>query len=302
MAKVTETCNFQQITISDVSKLDKITTSEVFVYGISWSVNIFKHESWLCAKLICDYDDGSSNWPISGAVSCKLLPFSDDLDALEKISTASVFDRTRFYGVDLYLIKWDDLFDEENKYVQNDTIKLELKIEAQNPNDPKKCDVRILRDCKNSVQFQLIVKNVSNLMAVEAHPFKLHGLTWHITVGKDKQLNSLFAALDFDASKTKKSCDVTWSMKLLSSKEEMNPIEKSRTDSLPSIHYYLIIENIVSWNELFKPENGYVHNNSITFEFELKSNKRRQSNANAAITVKRARRGPSPSPSSSSSE
>lgn len=90
----------------------------------------------------------------------------------------------------------------------------------------------------------MIVKNVLNSMAVNANPFKLnHGqLSWYIYVGKDNSSNRLFAYLHFDES-TKK--------KLMSS----NPTEKTVSHLLSYIDYSLT-NSILSWNELFKPENG----------------------------------------------
>lgn len=296
MATIIETCDIKRITISEISKLDAIYSFTVFVYGISWSVNIFVGGSWLCVDLDCNNDDDSSNWAIPGVISCKLLSFSDDSVALEKSALPFVYDRNTRHGNTMDLIKLDDLFNQSKNFVKDDAIKLEIKIEVENPNQPKKCDATIWRGCKNAGEFQLILKNVSCLMAVRAHPFKLFGLSWRITVGKNSQSNRLFACIDFDESTTKDSCDVTWSIKLITTKEGVRPIEKTETDREVASSEYLLMD-IASWDEVVNPENGFIINDSITVEFGLKKSTQRRSTAQ---TAKRAKRNPTTTTSSAS--
>lgn len=300
MAQTTETSVIKQIKIPQISKLESIYTDEVELYRIPWNVHVFKSDSSLCAELICRNEDNSSDWSIAAGISCKLLPFCDDLGAIEG-SQSNVFDRKRLCGVDLPLIEWNDLFNEEKNYVDNDTIKLELKIDAQNPNYPNKSVAKLWRDCDDDTKFLLNVKNVSSLLAVRAHPFKLNGLTWYVTVGKNKSSNHLFAHLNFDESTMKNSCDISWSLQLLSWKDGVDSIEKTEIDSLLSSDYYSVMENIVSWNDLFKPENGFLNNDAITMELEIKSIKPLQNGTNGIPTAKRIKEESISPPSSPSS-
>lgn len=278
MTTVNEMYHSIQIEILQVSKLKSIFTSEFFIYGIPWKVQVYKNEKegddrTLAVRLICINTDKTSKWSISGALSCKLLSLSDDLDALENYFGPYVFDRTTVCGFGLdELIQWNDLLNEDSKYVKDDTMKLEFKIVAENPNDPNKSGVQFecigeCCDCNCLATFQLTITNISNLMAVRAPRYGLRGLYWSIAIGKDRESN-LFAHLDFDEPTNKILCKVIMSIKLLSSRENVNSIEKTRTKQLLSSEY-LVIDNILSWNELFKPENVFVNENSITLEVSI---------------------------------
>lgn len=279
-----------QVTISRVSQLESIFTSDVFIHGIPWKVKIFKCEQEgendddeeeeqpsLAVRLICANPDKSLQWSISGAVSCKLLSFNHDLDAFESSFRTDIFDRTRLRGSGYHeFIQWHDLFNENYEYVKNDSIKLEIKIKTENPNDLNRSVVQFESvgencECGCIATFALTVTNVSKLMAVRSPRFNLRGLSWNIAVGKDGSSN-LFALLDFDEPKKDISCKVTWSIKLVSLENALNPIEKTQTELLESSEY-MILSNIVSWTEMHKPENGFVNNDSITLQIEIKTSK-----------------------------
>lgn len=284
MAAIIETSHshVMQITIAQVSKLDSVFTSEVVIHGIPWKVQVLKDEvddenqPSLAVRLICANRDKSLKWSISGAITCKLLPFSDDLDALECRVKPDVFDHVRLYGIGFYeCIKWDDLFDENNKYVKDDTIKMEIKIDAENLNDPNRSGVKFQNISKSRLDgclaiYRLTITNVSNLMAIRSPRFGLRGLFWNITVGKNSSTNNLFAHLDFEESMKEISCDVTWIVKLMSSKKNVEPIGEPQTEELLSSDY-LIMDCVAPWNLIFKPENGFVNNDSIVLEIEIKT-------------------------------
>lgn len=308
MAAIIEASNIQRITISKISKLNQICTPEVFIYGIPWHVKVFKEKSTLNFYLKCNNSDNSANWSIPGVVSCKLLSFNGDTVALERYAPPYIFNSNRRTGFTTELIAWDELFKQDKGYAKHDEIKLEIKIEVENPKRRKKCEVRILRDCKFIGEYRLILKNVSHLMAVKAHPIKLYGLSWYISVGKDNQSNGLFATLDFDKSRERDSSDVTWSIKLLCMKVGMRSIERTKTALLLSSEY-LAMENIAQWDEIINPKNGFIINDSITLELELKmkaENPRGTVWQNTGPIAKRIRSNPrtisSPSRASASSE
>lgn len=257
---VSETSHGMQLTIREVSKLDAAYTSEVFVHGIPWKVKIFKDtdegsvddssddedendKSWFAVRLICTNNDDSLKWSVAGAASFKLIPFTNDAKVLESNCVPSVFGRTSLNGVGFcQLIQWNDLFADKNGYIKDDTIKLEINIEAENPNDPNRSSLHLKRvekdcSCGSSATFQLIVKNVSKLMALQVPQFDLRGLPWKIVIGKEA--DSLFTQLYHDEPTTEISCPATWTVKLLSSKANVDSIEEFETESELSSNSYL---------------------------------------------------------------
>lgn len=305
MATAIETSHshLMQITITQISKLVSIFTSEVLIFGIPWKVKILKNEAdaenpaCLAVRLICVHKDKSLKWTVPGTVSCKLLPFGEDLDALEGHLRPDVFDRTRLNGIGfLECIPWQDLFDETKCYVKDEAIKLEIKIQAENPNSPMRSGVKfdnLGKSCRDEcvIKYRLTIVNIANLMAVRTPRFYLRGLSWNITVGKDNASNSLFALLDFDESTKEISCKLAWSIKLTSLNEDIDPIEKTQTELLHSSDY-LIMDDIVSWKEIVKPENGYINNNSIVFDVEFRADKPRGDVPISMPNAKRAKTDP----------
>lgn len=62
------------------------------------------------------------------------------------------------------------------------------------------------------------------------------------------------------------------SVTLLSSNDDVDPMKYS-VESQVQWPGVLVLENVLSWDEVSKPENGYVNNNSITLEVKIKADK-----------------------------
>lgn len=279
MTTASESSHTMQIEITQVSELELVDSSNVYVYGIPWYISISKGvkgengEPSLHVYLVRNTDDFLEQ-TVSGAISCKLLPLNGEANVLEKYLGPFAL-RTPDSNLGDAIIGWNDLFDGNNKYVKDDAIKLEIKIETENPNDPKKSDVKFDSfekscDCGCLAIFRVVITNVSNLWAVRTPRFNLRGKPWSITIGKERSSN-LFANLCLDAANDDISCEVKWSIKLLSSKDNVDAIEQTKRGT---IHLaYLEIDNIVSGDELFKPENGFVNDDSITLDVKIKTGK-----------------------------
>lgn len=61
---------------------------------------------------------------------------------------------------------------------------------------------------------------------------------------------------------------ITTTIKLISSKEGVQPIEKSYSKQYQYLENFTASQNI-SWDEMIKRENGYVNDNSIRLEVEI---------------------------------
>lgn len=84
--------------IPSISKLNEVWSSEFMVHDIPWSVSIGKRneegKQYLAAFLYCTKKDIPPNWKHVAWASFKLLPFSDNQNAIEKHSEPCVFDST----------------------------------------------------------------------------------------------------------------------------------------------------------------------------------------------------------------
>lgn len=279
-SSVTVASNTSMITISQVSRINTVRLPEVLLHGIPWVVKICKkegqHQSSLAAYLYCEKD--GTSWSHAAVSSFELLSLGDDKHSIKCHSVPYVFVPSEIgigYGKE-DIIKWDELFTENNKYVMDDSIKLKIKIKVEDPSQPNKSSLKFERvssqcDCEYVANFRLTVENVVNLMAVRSPQFKLRGMSFGLTVFKD-HTSHIGVLLECEAPSENVSCKVTMMAKLVSSKGDGNPTEKIGTERLKDLDE-LVLQDIVSLNEVLKPGNGFVNNNAIVFEIEIKTDK-----------------------------
>lgn len=277
-AEVTEHC--LSLRIPGINQLKSIWSPEMSIHGIRWNVILRKEtddndKASLGVHLHCA-KDVSSNWSLAGSASFKLLPFSKDINPLEYHISPTVFDSSHNTVGESEFISWNDLFDGAKHYVKNDAIQLQINVTAEDPNDPNRS--RLNFDCIGKcceigslAIFRQSVTNIENLMAVRSPKFTLRGLPWVLQISRDR-LSYVGVSLDLGENIENISYKMTMSIKLMSSKNGVRPIEKCDTAE-HKCTMELNVVKVMSWDELLKPENGFVNNDCITFEIELNAGK-----------------------------
>lgn len=265
-----------QFTIADISQLTKTWSPPITLYGIPWQFRIEKCEhsakQSLGIYLHCVKQDSTApDWTAVASASIKLVrhplvPLSDQGEVIYFIPPF-IFDRfTGGYGTNA-LIEWDKLLNRFNYFVHNDTIALEINIRVEDPNDKSRSALnfrRINKSCESCCQaiYEMTVKNVTNLMAIRSPRFEMRAKSYNIVIFKNDswlgfrlQPNQVCGIIT--------SYNVKMSIELKSFKFKAVPIE--RCGSVEEI-------NIISWIDLFDPNNGYVANNSIVLKVGINVN------------------------------
>lgn len=270
-----------QFSVSHISKLDSVRLPEIVVCGIPWMVEVRKlpknDQHMMGIYLYCGHKDRTSKWTYVATASFKLISFVGERRSIEYHSFPHVFDRSGSgFGANSF-IKWTDLFKERNHFVRDDTIELEIKIKAEDPNHVNRSILQFecinqSCDCNSQVTYRLTVLNATNLMAVGTPSSKSRGLLWNIIVFKEYS-STLGILLQSKTSSKNVSCQMTMSVRLISSNQV--PIERAATENMqwPNVLY---IRDIVAWDELIKPSNGFINQNntnSISLEVEIRSEK-----------------------------
>lgn len=277
-----------EMKIPRISTLNEISSPEMLIHGVPWKVKVCKEQAAerqsLGVYLFCENNDPSPNWSISGSASFKLLSYSDKVEPVEYRSSTFIFDGTGIgYGKPDF-IWWNDLFDKAKTYVKNDTIKLEVNVKAEDPNNPNRSRLNfhcINRCCANGslATFFVAVKNVTNLMAVRSPTFTMRGQLWNIQISKEED-SHLGVLLQLNEDSENVSCKVAMAIKLLSKKKDQH-LEIFDTKQYQSLKN-LDVVTVVSWNELMERESGFVNNDVIMLVIELTSSKPKGGNANGA--------------------
>ncbi|XP_055297484.1 uncharacterized protein LOC129566021 [Sitodiplosis mosellana] len=181
-------------------------------------------------------------------------------------------------------IKWSELINIEKNYVKNDMAVFNMKIQSANPNDENasklQCDPKEYCSGCNKIYFRLTINNVDNLMAVRKSRFILQKFGWDLTVFKSFT-NCLCLRLCPKNRITQTTHTVKIDFKMTSSIAGVQNIEKTQNGTLLRPHQCLSMDSIISWDELLKAENGFVVNDSVSFEVEINMNKVEDGTPNA---------------------
>lgn len=165
-------------------------------------------------------------------------------------------------------IEWNELFKIENSYVKNDSIRFDIEIEAEPPNQINRSKFKF--EQLTETLFRLIVSNADNLIAVQSPKFILFDLPWNVVVYKDHSSYLGVRTMRMQ-SRNETSCKIKMGIKLFSNAADVKPIEQTQTKDICAFDC-IETQQFLSWDELFHPENGFVENKSITLHVEILCN------------------------------
>ncbi|XP_055296499.1 uncharacterized protein LOC129565538 [Sitodiplosis mosellana] len=261
------------LNISNISKLNEIWSPEYLVQGIPWKVKVCKRvneqKESLGVYLYCAEKEKPENWSHVAFGTFKLLPFNNKINPVEYNLDPHVFDNSgRGIGT-MSLIDWQNLLDVGKYYVKNDNINLDIKIGAADPDEDAKSKFtfeHIESGCGEGcvTSFRLSVTNIEHLIAVRSPTFNMRKLRWDFSVYKSRS-SMLSVCLKSKDINEKISFKSKASVKLISSEGDEKTVEVNRVRSYKNSSELFQFE-VGSWDELFKPENGFVKNNSIIME------------------------------------
>lgn len=276
MAQTVSEVSFK-FNVPNISALNELWSPEFYVYGVPWKIKVSKEklidEFWLVARLFCAKKDTRPNWKHAATATFKLLSFDVNVNAIERHLIPEVYD-SKGTGYGRWMIQWRDLFNVTKQYVKDDAIKLDIKIEMADPNEKNKSEIaleEIEKSCEEGclTKFRLTVTNIENLMATRSPSFTLRNEPWYLSVSKDHS-DQLGIKLMCNSTSTEFSCNTKMSAKLVSMKIEGRKIERQQENMMKCFNS-LYIQQLVSWDELCNPKNGFINNNSFLMEVQLKT-------------------------------
>lgn len=253
--------------IPRISELESISSPTVFIQMVAWKVQVCKKtigtDEWLALFLTCAREDTFTNWSYVATAKFKLLSFNEHMEPVEHTTAPYIFEKGWPGFGTAQFIRWDDLFDVNKCYVHNDTIHLNITIlvNVADPLNSNKCSLvfkNFNKSCKDDcfAKYQLIVKNVDNLMAVKSPEFLVENTKWNLIVFKyQNHIDIRFAT----------TSDKIWTRMML---VKLVSTKGRSVIQAPNV----CTKNLISCDELFKPENGFVVDNSITFDVSILTN------------------------------
>lgn len=279
-----------RLNFTNISQLGELWSPEFLVQGIPWKVQVSKENLRLAVYLHCAKKDKSADWSHAASVTFKLLPFTEDGKEITHQKKPCVFDHSRLgYGTSS-LIGWDDLISPQKHYVKDGSIKLDVKIVAEEPSGVKNRSKMVFHTIEKSCDestFRLTVTNVENLMAVQSPLFRIRKIPWNLVAFKDDS-EYLGISLHRKSKSDGISCKMRMSIKLISTSKEVKSIEPNVQTKDFQRKQALLFPRIIQWDELFKQQNGFVNDNSIVMEVKIESDKPKGAAASGQPTNSKA--------------
>lgn len=273
-ASVVSQVNFR-LKVKNISQLNEVRSPQFVIQDLPWRVRVKKHIEFMAIYLCCENEDSSPEWIQPATASFKLLPFNGNSSAKEYHLEPFVFDRIVTTSGCLS-IRWADLLDASNHYVKDDAIHLEVNIEVADLSDEHRSyvDFEGIDNCCDRGRvgkFRLTVKNVENLMAIRSPLFILRDVSWYLTVFKHS--SHLGLRLDARNSSHEIICNVSKSVKIISKNEQLQRVHKIEAQQVQR-REGLVMERLITWEDLIRQQNGFINNGSISLEIEIIAEKR----------------------------
>lgn len=265
--------------ITEISKMQSVLSREVIVQDVPWYVEASKKpydgKQSLGIYLFSAKKDKLLDWTHAAYATFKLIPFDSNKDAITHTMDPMVFTNNGTGYGGFALISWTELFNPQNSFVKDDTITLKIKIKTEDPSVERRSKLQIEYidrsfTCGYLASYRLEISNISSLMAVQSPEFILHSLPWSIITLKTAS-DFLTVRLNCKEILEKVFCKIKMSVKLVSSKNGVEPVERMIQDRIRCNQFFNV--SLLSWDKLLKPENGYVNDDSIELDVEIKIDK-----------------------------
>lgn len=254
-----------QFSISNVSQLTTGSSPQTTWHGIPWKIDVIVYgtgaEKTLGVHLFCAHED-NTHWTAAAWAIVKLLSYSTRVQPIDFNIPPYVYDRSgRSFGT-YEMVYWNNLFDRSKKFVQNDTIKFEVLITAENTLDSNR-SASIFRGIDKSCcqgTYEIIVKNVSKLVAVRSRGFVMCGKPYDLDAFKNDTHLGVRLKLK---QRVSLPSNIAMSIELTSTKRAALKVKHfGKPEDV----------NIVTWKKLINPINGFVTDDTITLKITINAN------------------------------
>ncbi|XP_031632728.1 uncharacterized protein LOC116346683 [Contarinia nasturtii] len=261
--------------ITNLSNLKRSESPEFVLRGFHWKFEVRKvlsvdNANALKVFLYRVNMDNGIDVPCIVYAEIKLIPFDNDVEPHQKVIIPNECGGENPSSLSLSLISLNDINDPARKFIQNDTITLEIYIKADAPQLVFPTDLtrlQILRKSQFNIQLNLIVKNLDKRVAGIMSPmFYVADQFWKICAYRNGDALGLYLKpMCFDSQMDSGFYDVTTTISL-------HPFDAVRHDFIGRIDErtkLLPFNDFIKWTDLFDPSNQYVKNGSFALDIDI---------------------------------
>lgn len=219
----------------------------------------------------------STDWTIIAYFKVKLLSKFDEKVCSAEFGPSAFHPQRRNWGRNIF-IRWKELMDQENGFIEDDECKIEIKVRAS-PLQNLKTDEwmkfnSIDKCCDKGSEgiFRLSAMHFNEFTGICSPNFILKDLPWRLSLAKKKNKSTIQSDYDLQIKLYTTSCDTTWShrvmmaCKLMSFIPNVQPIESDTKHQVFDSKSKCLTIEVIKWNRLI----DFIHNNSFILEVILK--------------------------------
>lgn len=272
-----------RLTIQKIRKLTSICSNVVIVQDLPWKIEVYRREAkdntnsidTLSVYLHCLNSD-KSKWFCAATATLHLQSFKSNRSSLINAIQPWVFCADEPVWSCKGFVRWTDLFDANNGYVQNDQIIIDVKISARKIQHSVDRSFRLNTITGNSAKLSFQITNVSDLMAATTSAFVFSGLQWKIVVRRKRYADGAnwsewYLGIDLFCATNETS---KWKRNIFA-KCTLKSDRKAHTESFDEVKKYSNscrnrgFGKFLLWSTLMAPQNGFVQNGSVMLEVEI---------------------------------
>lgn len=131
-SELTQSYTKMQVALENISRLHENWSPEVVLRGVRWKVHTVKGNDGLGVFLMGVEEDFGLYWSYEVHATIKLISFDRNIEAIEGRFIHVFHCSSHEFGYKKF-INWNNLMNEKNEYVKDDTANLVLEIKVEEP-------------------------------------------------------------------------------------------------------------------------------------------------------------------------
>ncbi|XP_037045909.1 uncharacterized protein LOC119081268 [Bradysia coprophila] len=264
-----------RFTVRKVKQLTTFSSATVNVNGVPWQVKLKKNGENVIIELQCNYINPNAYWSCAARAVIKLLSFATNSDMYEKRQDAVAVFSSKLPSItrSQELIKWNDLLDSKRQHVCNNTIVLDVSIQAEKLRDSSQSRLIEVERLYGHSILRFKMAKVKGVIAMDSPKFIFRNVACELTISKRYPLTK--KELDTDKygylgiwliseSVDTSKYDIQVTFRLLSQRIGGKHVEKL-ADSTSS-NRLNFSSRLIPLHELYESPHEYVRNDSLILE------------------------------------
>lgn len=249
----------------------EFTSPEVILSQVHWKIKLSKRTTGetnvLDVALVASLsnDETIAEWSCEARAVFKLISFDSENNVVKQITKQEFTKDCTSHQIREF-IRWNELTDANNRYFREKDNEATFEVEIST--NPLKCQKPMAMET-TSADLHVFIKNVSKLGYSLSPEVIVRGIRWTIKTKKEAEHLAVYLWADQSDMDMNWSWEVESSCKLLSFKDNVEPIVRKATDvfrwGVPNWGF----PKFIKWSEFCDANKRYVYGETAIIEFRF---------------------------------